>query len=98
MFWDGTQWRHGVPDDAGAPRSYGWTALVSLFLGLVGLGAWWVAPLGVVVGLTGLFLGSRALQSRMKDLAIGGMCLSLLGLVAATINGGVALYAILGPR
>jgi len=98
LYWDGREWRQGRPSEVGNAVPHGFLALPAVVLGVVGIGAWLVPPLGLAVTLLGLYLGARALNSRMKDLAVGAMALNLVFLVASALNGAVSAFHLLNDQ
>ena len=67
-------------------------AVASLVLGIVGLGAWCIPLIGLPVSIIGLVLGIRALKSPSRGMAIAGIVLAILGLVATVIYAAVGVY------
>ena len=61
-------------------------AIASLILGVLGLLAWCIPLFGFPVTLTGLVLGALAMRTPGQTLAIVGVALSFLGLLASLIN------------
>jgi len=62
-------------------------AIVSLLLGIAGLGAWYLPVLGALVTISGLILGVMGLKSQKANCAIAGMVMSIIGLMATIVNG-----------
>jgi hypothetical protein len=68
-------------------------SIASLVIGVVNLCAWFLPICGVPLGIVGVVLGFLGMKDpSQKTLAIIGMVLSGLGLIAACINGAVGVY------
>jgi hypothetical protein len=61
-------------------------AIASLVLGIVGLIAWYLPIVGAPVTITGLVLGALGLKSEKPGMAITGLIMSIMGLIATIIN------------
>jgi hypothetical protein len=68
-------------------------AIVSLVLGILSLIAWCIPICGAPVTIAGIVLGVRGLRATSaRAMAITGIVLSSLGLVATLINAAVGAY------
>ncbi len=68
-------------------------AISSLVLGVINLCAWFIPLCGVPLSIIGIVLGFLGMKdSSQKTLAIVGIVLCGLGLVAACINAAVGAY------
>lgn len=68
-------------------------AIASLVLGVINLCAWFIPLCGIPLALVGIVLGYFGMKDvPSKNLAIGGMVLSALGLFAACINAALGAY------
>ena len=68
-------------------------AIASLVLGVINLCAWFLPICGIPLSIAGLVLGFLGMKDQsQKTLAIIGMVLCGLGLVAACINSAVGVY------
>jgi hypothetical protein len=67
-------------------------AVASLVLGIVGLIAWCIPICGLPISIVGLILGIRQMNSPSSGLAIAGVILNSLGLLASIVNAGVGVY------
>lgn len=68
-------------------------AITSFVLGLVGLITWLVPICGFPMNLLGVIFGAMSLKSQQRGLAIAGLVMSIIGIVATITNSilGVAL-------
>ncbi len=88
------------PAYAPLPQSYGVSsgsshqgkAIASLVLGIIGLFAWFIPLFGFPITLTGLILGIFGLKSSNRTMAVWGVILSSIGLVATLINSAWGAY------
>lgn len=68
-------------------------AIIAFVLGIVSLLAWCIPICGAPVTTAGIVLGIRGLQSSsMRVMAIVGIVLSSLGLIATVVNAAVGAY------
>ena len=68
-------------------------AIIAFVLGIVSLLAWCIPICGAPVTIAGIVLGIRGLQSSsMRVMAIVGIVLSSLGLIATVVNAAVGAY------
>jgi uncharacterized membrane protein len=68
-------------------------AIIAFVLGIVSLLAWCIPICGAPVTIAGIVLGIRGLQSSsMRVMAIVGIVLSSLGLIATVANAAVGAY------
>ncbi|NWF64106.1 MAG: DUF2776 family protein [Chloroflexi bacterium] len=68
-------------------------AIASLVLGVINLCAWFLPICGVPLSIVGIVLGFLGMKDpSQKTLAIIGMVLCGLGLLAACVNGAVGVY------
>ena len=74
------------------PRKGGKAAKASFVLGLIGLFAWFIPPVGLPLALTGLLLGISGLNRRYKALAAAGITLSIISLIVTVSNIAVGAY------
>lgn len=61
-------------------------AVASLVLGLVGLLAWFIPLFGLPISIVGLVMGIKGKRSKNRGMAIAGIVLSILCLIATIIN------------
>ncbi|MBS7175550.1 MAG: hypothetical protein KH056_05135 [Clostridiales bacterium] len=61
-------------------------AVASLVLGLVGIIAWVIPLFGYPVCIIGMIMGGMGIKSSKRGLAVAGLVLSILFLVATLIN------------
>ena len=66
-------------------------ALASALMGLIALFAWLSPVVGAPISILGLLLGIKGTAGQKKAVAVAGMIMSLLGLVAAVTYGYVAM-------
>jgi hypothetical protein len=66
--------------------------VAAFVLGIVGLIAWVLPILGVIVSVTGLVLGIKGLRSAKRGLAMAAILLSVVGLVATVVNASIGAY------
>jgi hypothetical protein len=72
-------------------------AIASLVLGIINLCAWFIPICGIPLSVAGLVLGFLGMKDpSQKTLAIIGMVLSGLGLLAACINAAFGAYMAVG--
>ena len=68
-------------------------AAVSLMLGVTSLCAWFIPLCGGPISIAGIVLGYLGMKDpSRKTLAIAGLALGVLGLIATCINGAVGAY------
>lgn len=68
-------------------------AIASLVLGVINLCAWFLPICGIPLSIAGLVLGFLGMKDQsQKNLAIIGMVLCGLGLIAGCINSAVGVY------
>lgn len=68
-------------------------AIASLVIGVINLCAWFLPICGAPLGIIGIVLGIFGMKDpSQKTLAIIGIALSAIGLLAACINGAVGAY------
>lgn len=67
-------------------------ATIGLILGIVGLVAWFIPLIGAPVTITGLIFSKKGLRSLKRKLAIAGIVLSSIGLLATLINASIGAY------
>ncbi|MCG5547507.1 DUF4190 domain-containing protein, partial [Halorhodospira halochloris] len=70
----------------------GGKAIASLVLGIVGLFAWLLPIAGLPVTIVGLVLGIKDINSSNRGMAIAGIVLCIIGLVASIINASIGFY------
>jgi hypothetical protein len=76
------------PPVAAAPASdKKWMAIVSLVLGILDLCAWFIPCCGCTFSIVGIVFGILGLKTSAKKLAIVGIVLSAIGLLASLIYG-----------
>ena len=61
-------------------------AIISLILGILGLGAWCLPICGGPLALIGIVLGVLGVRGEGKIMAIIGLCLNGLALIATIVN------------
>ena len=61
-------------------------AIAALVIGIINLCAWFLPICGLPLAIIGIVLGIVGLPSSQKGMAIAGIVLSSLGLVAAIVN------------
>jgi hypothetical protein len=66
--------------------------VAALVLGLIGLIAWGVPLFGFPVTIIGLILGIKGQKGKKKGIALVGMILIIIGLVATLINSSIGAY------
>ena len=66
--------------------------IASLFLGLIGLLAWTIPLFGFPVTIIGLILGLLGQKRRKRGIALAGMILSIICLVATIVNASLGTY------
>lgn len=67
-------------------------SIASMVLGIVGLLAWCIPILGYPVTIIGLVLGIIGIKKGGKGMAIAGMVLSGISLIATVINSALGAY------
>ncbi len=75
-----------------APSAGGGKAIASLCLGLLGLVAWFLPIIGLPTTITGLVLGIKSLHGPRQGMAIAGIVLCIIGLVASISNAAIGAY------
>jgi hypothetical protein len=61
-------------------------AIISLVLGILSLCAWFIPCCGFIVTIPGIILGILGIKSKNKTMAIIGIALASLGLIASGLN------------
>ncbi|MCB9110712.1 MAG: hypothetical protein H6634_05650 [Anaerolineales bacterium] len=68
-------------------------SIASLVIGVINLCAWFFPICGVPLGIVGIVLGYLGMKDpSQKTMAIIGIALSALGLLAACVNGAIGAY------
>ncbi|GHT83691.1 hypothetical protein FACS1894137_05490 [Spirochaetia bacterium] len=67
-------------------------AIVSLVLGLCGLIAWIIPLIGFPVTILGLIFGVFGYKTTRKNMAVAGLVLSIICLVATIVNSAIGSY------
>jgi len=67
-------------------------AIASLVLGINSIWAWLIPLAGFPVAILGLLMGIVGRKSTMKKLAMAGLILSIIGLVATIVNSSIGAY------
>jgi len=67
-------------------------AIASLVLGVNSLWAWFLPLVGFPVSILGLLMGIVGRKSSIKKMAMAGLILSIIGLVATIINSAIGAY------
>jgi hypothetical protein len=66
--------------------------IAALVLGITGLMAWFIPLFGFPITIVGLILGVLGQKREKKGIALAGMILSIIGLVATIINSAIGAY------
>ena len=66
--------------------------VAALVLGIIGLLAWFIPLFGFPVTIVGLILGIMGQKRERKGMAIAGMVMSIIGLVATIVNSAIGAY------
>ena len=74
-------------------QSGGGKATASFVLGIAGMFAWFIPLFGFPVTIVGLVLGITGMKSANRGMAIGGLVLNIIFLVATIINSAIGAYA-----
>lgn len=73
-----------TPASSGNAKTF---AIISLVIGVLNLCAWFFPICGFPLGIAGVILGYLGMKApEQKNLAIGGMALSGLGILLACVN------------
>ena len=67
-------------------------AVTSLVLGIIGLAAWFIPLFGLPITIIGLVKGIKGLESEKRGIAIAGVVICIIGLVATIFNAGLGAY------
>lgn len=67
-------------------------AVISLVLGVLGLGAWLIPLVGFPIAIAGLVLGIIGIKKSSKKLAVVGVILASLSLLATVANAAIGAY------
>ena len=70
----------------------GGKAIASLVLGLVGLFAWLLPVLGLPITIVGLIMGVLGMKSDNRGMAVAGVVLNIIFLLACIINASIGAY------
>jgi len=81
------------PSDSGPaePPSSG-KAITSLVLGICSLFLWLCPLAGLPVSIIGLVMGIQGVRQRSSGMAIAGIILSAIGLLATLVNAAIGAY------
>ena len=78
------------PASSGNAKNF---AIISLVLGVLNLCAWFFPICGFPVGIAGVVLGYLGMKApEQKNMAIGGMALSGLGILLSCVNAIVGIF------
>lgn len=78
------------PASSGNEKTF---AIISLVLGVLNLCVWFFPICGFPIGIAGIVLGYLGLKApEQKNLAIGGMALSGLGILLSCVNAIVGIF------
>jgi hypothetical protein len=80
------------PGAAPAPADRSALAIISLVLGILGLCAWILPLCGFPISIVGLVLGILSARSTRRGMAIAGIVLAVLTLLAAAANAAFGAY------
>ncbi len=64
----------------------------ALVLGIIGLFVWLLPIIGLPLTIVGVVCGSRGLREPKRDIALAGLILSIIGLVASLVNAAIGAY------
>lgn len=81
-----------APLTPGQPQDRKGNALAGMILGIIGLLAWIIPLFGYPVTIVGLVLSIRGLKSSKRGMAIAGIILNGIGLVATVVNSAIGAY------
>lgn len=77
---------------APAPADRSTLAVISLVLGILGLCAWILPLCGFPISIVGLILGILSARSTRRGMAIAGIVLAAMTLLAAILNAAFGAY------
>lgn len=95
-YWDGANWTSqvaavGAEANQEAKPSSG-KAVASLVLGIIGMLAWLIPLFGLPISVTGLVLGATSTNSTRRTMAIFGIVLCSIALLATIANAALGIY------
>jgi len=67
-------------------------AIASLVIGIIGVGAWCIPICGVPLNIGGLVMGAMGMKSTNRGMAIAGIVLNVLALIAGIVNAAYGAY------
>ena len=79
-------------EGTGSDQRPDWMAYVALGLGIVDLCSWLLPICGIPLAIVGVVFGILGIKTSQRTLAIIGLVLSALGLLAAVINAAAGAY------
>lgn len=81
-------------DDPGQPAKQpsSGLAVTSLVIGIIGFGAWCLPICGLPLSIGGLITGIMGMKSPGRGMAIAGVILNVLGLIAGIANAAYGAY------
>jgi ribosomal protein L40E len=74
---------------------HNWKAITSMILGIIGVFAWFLPFLGFPVTIAGLVFGIFGLKSQKPGMAIAGLVLCCIFLIATIINSALGVLGVL---
>lgn len=66
--------------------------ITSLVLGIIGMVAWLIPIIGAPITIVGLIFGIKSSKTKYSRLAVSGIVLCIIGLLATTINASIGAY------
>ena len=76
---------HNISELPPGPQMHSGKATASMVLGIIGLIAWCFICIGLPITIVGLILGVIAMKGSNRGMAIAGVTMSIIGLVATII-------------
>lgn len=67
-------------------------ATAALVLGIIGMIMWCLPILGLPIGIVGIVLGAKGLDSSKRGMAMAGLIMSILCVAFALVNAGIGAY------
>jgi hypothetical protein len=66
--------------------------LMSAVIGMVGMVAWLIPLLGLVINIPAIYMGLKAIDSQRDGFAMAGITLGVFGLILTIIRSGLVYY------
>jgi uncharacterized membrane protein len=66
--------------------------LMSAVIGVIGMAAWLIPLLGIIVNIPAIYFGLKAIDSHRDGFAMAGVVLGVFGLILTIMRSGLVYY------